>query len=73
VPRPYAGRAAILVNGSKAQKIVGPATFWQQHLGGIDHQVCGDSHLELFSDRLMDTARFVSRSLATDAKWHSNS
>jgi hypothetical protein len=63
VPRPYSGRATILVNSSKAHKIVGPSTFWQEHLAGFDHQICGDSHHELFRDKLKDTARFVSRNL----------
>ena len=73
VPRPYSGKAAILVNASKARKIIGPTTFWQNHLGGIEHQVCGSSHQELFRGKLMETARFVSRNLERDAKERSES
>lgn len=60
VPRPYSGKAAILVNSTKAQKILGNKGFWRSHLGGIEHQVCGTSHHELFRDQLVETARFVS-------------
>lgn len=60
VPRPYSGKAAILVNSTKAQKILGNKGFWRSHLGGIEHQVCGTSHHELFRDKLVETARFVS-------------
>ena len=63
VPRPYSGKAAILVNSTKAHKILGDSAFWQSHLGGIEHQVCGTSHHEVFRDQIMETARFVSRSL----------
>jgi thioesterase domain-containing protein/acyl carrier protein len=68
VPRPYPGKAAILVNSSKARKIIGPATFWRKYLGGIHHEICGSSHQELFRDKLMETARFVSRNLERDAR-----
>lgn len=73
VPRPYTGRAAILVNSSKARKIIGPETFWRKHLGGIEHQVCGSNHQELFRSKLMETARFVSRNLEPEAKERSES
>jgi hypothetical protein len=63
VPRPYSGSAAILVNSSKAHKIVGPDTFWQKHLGGIQHEICGSSHQDLFRSQLIETAHFVSRNL----------
>jgi thioesterase domain-containing protein/acyl carrier protein len=63
VPRPYSGKAAILVNSTKAHKILGDSTFWQSHLGGIEHQVSGSNHHEVFRDQIMETARFVSRSL----------
>jgi thioesterase domain-containing protein/acyl carrier protein len=63
LPRPYSGRAAILVNSTKAHKILGSSAFWQRHLGGIEYEVCGTSHHEVFRDQLLETARFVSRSL----------
>jgi thioesterase domain-containing protein/acyl carrier protein len=63
VPRPYSGTAAILVNSTKAHKLLGDAAFWQRHLGGIEHEICGNSHHEVFRDQIMETARFVSRFL----------
>lgn len=63
VPRPYSGTAAILVNSTKAHKLLGDAAFWQSHLGGIEHEICGTSHHEVFRDQIMEAARFVSRSL----------
>lgn len=63
VPRPYSGTAAILVNSTKAHKLLGDAAFWQTHLGGIEHEICGTSHHEVFRDQIMEAARFVSRSL----------
>jgi thioesterase domain-containing protein/acyl carrier protein len=63
VPRRYSGKAAILMNSTKVNKILGKSTFWQTHLGGIDHQVCGTDHHEVFRVQIMETARFVSRSL----------
>jgi acyl carrier protein len=63
VPRPYAGKAAVLVNAKKLPKVVGADTFWQSHLGGMDHEVGGVDHDELFYARLGDTARFVQKAL----------
>jgi thioesterase domain-containing protein/acyl carrier protein len=63
LPRPYPGKAAMLFNSSKANKMIGDSTFWPSHLGGIEYQVCGADHQEVFGARLMETARFVSRSL----------
>ena len=48
VPRPYAGKAAVLVNAKKLPKVVGAETFWQSHLGGMEHEVGGTDHDELF-------------------------
>ena len=63
VPRPFGGKAAILMNSTKAQKILGDSAFWRSYLGGIEHQVCGNNHHEVFRDRIMETARFVTQSL----------
>jgi thioesterase domain-containing protein len=63
VPRPYSGKAAILLNSTKVNKVLGESTFWQTHVGGIDHQVCGTDHHEVFRVKMIETARFVSRSL----------
>jgi thioesterase domain-containing protein/acyl carrier protein len=63
VPRHYSGKAAILVNSTKAHKILDRAGFWRSHLGAIEQYVCGADHHEVFRGRLMETARFVTRSL----------
>lgn len=63
VPRPFAGKADVLVNAKKLPKVVGAGTFWQSHLGGMDHEVGGVDHDEMFYARLGDTARFVQKAL----------
>jgi acyl carrier protein len=63
VPRPYAGKAAVLVNARKFPKVVGADTFWQNHLGGMDYEVGGAEHEELFYAKLGDTALFVQKAL----------
>ena len=63
VPRPFSGSAAILVNSTKANKILDRTSFWRSHLGTIEHYVCGADHHDVFRKRLMETARFVSGSL----------
>ena len=63
VPRRYPGKAAMLVSAMKASKMVGDSAFWPNHLGALDYQICDSEHQELFRTQLMETARFVSRSL----------
>jgi hypothetical protein len=63
VPRPYPGKAAMLVSAMKASKMVGDSAFWPNNLGALDYQICDSDHKELFRTQLMETARFVSRSL----------
>jgi acyl carrier protein/surfactin synthase thioesterase subunit len=63
VPRPYAGKAAVLVNAKKVHKIVGDSAFWQNHLGGMDYQVFDANHEELFHAKLTETARFLRNAL----------
>jgi acyl carrier protein len=62
-PRPFAGKASVLVNAKKLPKVVGADSFWQSHLGGMDHEVGGVDHDELFYAKLADTARFVQKAL----------
>jgi hypothetical protein len=66
VPRPFSGKAAILINSTKAHKILDRASFWRSHLGSMEHYVCGTDHHDVFRNRLMETARFVSGSLEPD-------
>jgi thioesterase domain-containing protein/acyl carrier protein len=63
LPKPYAGRAAVLVNAKKLPKVIGAKTFWQSHLGGMDHEAGGADHEELFYARLANTAHFVQKAL----------
>jgi hypothetical protein len=65
VPQPFAGKASVLVNAKKLPKVVGADTFWQSHLGGMDYEVGGLDHDELFYAKLADTARFVQKALDT--------
>jgi thioesterase domain-containing protein len=66
VPRPFSGSAAILVNSTKANKILDRTSFWRSHLGAIEHCVCGADHHDVFRKRLMEAARFISGSLDPD-------
>ena len=63
-PRPYPGKAAMLVSSVKVKKMFGRSAFWPTHLGGLEHQVCEGDHQGLFRKHLTETARFVSRSLS---------
>ena len=63
-PRPYSGKAAILVSSVKVKKMFGRSAFWPNHVGGVEHQVCEGDHQGLFRKHLTETARFVSRSLS---------
>jgi thioesterase domain-containing protein len=63
VPKPYAGKASVLVNVKKLPKVVGANSFWQSHLGGMDHELGGADHDELFNAKLTNTAHFVQKVL----------
>ncbi len=63
VPRPYSGKAAMLVNANKMQKTLGDASFWRTHLGGIDFQVMDSTHREIFDTHIVEMTRFVKNAL----------
>ena len=63
VPRPYSGKATVLITSKRVHGIIGELAFWRNHLGSLEHQVCGSKHNDLFGARLAETARFVRRSL----------
>ena len=65
VPRPYSGKAAVLVNSKKMHKIVGKSAFWPSHLGDMEYHVGGANHEEVFHTNLAETARFVRDALAS--------
>jgi hypothetical protein len=60
VPRPYAGKAAVLVRINRPlTEIVGKRAFWRDHLSDIDCRHSNASHHDLFDTHIVDTARFV--------------
>jgi thioesterase domain-containing protein len=64
VPRRYAGKAAILAQGKRANEIVGPASFWRDYLNEIEFQSIDTTrHHELFNRRIGETAAFVRKAL----------
>jgi thioesterase domain-containing protein/acyl carrier protein len=63
VPRPYSGKAIMLINNNKERKSVGEGSFWRTHLGGIDYQVCDAKHKDIFGAQILETARFVRNAL----------
>jgi thioesterase domain-containing protein len=63
VPRPYAGKAAILVRSGRGPDLVRDGSFWRHHLGGIDWSAGASTHGDLFDAQIVETARFVRRVL----------
>ena len=59
IPRPYAGKAAILACSDRATDIVRDGSFWRDHVGGIDWRVGASTHKDLFGAQIVETARFV--------------
>jgi thioesterase domain-containing protein/acyl carrier protein len=59
VPRPYAGKAVMLVRSSHAPDVVGERSFWRDHLDSMECREERASHKELFAVRIGETARFV--------------
>jgi thioesterase domain-containing protein len=65
VPRPYAGRAVLLLGKRQAREISsGKASFWKEHVADISYEVIPDvRHTELFSSHINKTASFVRKVL----------
>jgi thioesterase domain-containing protein/acyl carrier protein len=65
VPRPYAGRALLLLGKRRAREISsGKASFWEEHVADISYEVIPDiRHTELFSSHIKETASFVRKAL----------
>jgi thioesterase domain-containing protein/acyl carrier protein len=63
VPRPYSGAATMLVTSDSREKMVGDGSFWRNHLGGIDYQVCESAHRDIFGANIVETAQFVRSAL----------
>jgi hypothetical protein len=68
VPRPYAGHAALLLSRKQARQLgAGKTSFWRDYLADFDCYALEDAHhLELFDQRLGDTASFVRTALESD-------
>jgi thioesterase domain-containing protein/acyl carrier protein len=63
IPRPFPGKAAMLVSSTRAPEIVGERSFWRDHLGGLDYRVCDSDHYDVFGAHIRQTARFVRSAL----------
>ena len=64
VPRPYAGKAAVLVKINRPlTEIIGRRAFWRDHLSEIDCRHANASHHDLFDTHIVDTASFVKYAL----------
>jgi thioesterase domain-containing protein/acyl carrier protein len=60
VPRPYAGKAAVLVRTNRSlREIIGKRTFWRDHLSEIDCHHSDASHHDMFNTHIIETACFV--------------
>jgi thioesterase domain-containing protein/acyl carrier protein len=62
-PRPYPGKAIVLVSSARAQEVLAENAFWPNHLGSMQHKVLGKTHSEVFDEKLAETARFVKEAL----------
>ena len=56
--RPYPGKALLLMCSSRAQEGA-DSGFWPSHLGSMEQVVLGETHSDVFSKNLAETARFV--------------
>jgi hypothetical protein len=63
VPRPYLGKAIVLVSAARAEEVLAENAFWPNHLGSMQHKVLGKTHSEVFDENLAETARFVQNAL----------
>ena len=59
VPRPYPGKAIMLVTETRRKETLAATAFWPTHLGSMQVSVLGNKHKDLFDDKLEETARFV--------------
>jgi thioesterase domain-containing protein/acyl carrier protein len=59
VPRPYPGKAILLVSSIRAQETLSDAAFWPNHLGSMEYEVLGADHSDVFNENLEETASFV--------------
>ncbi len=63
MPRPYPGKAVLLVSALRAKETLAEGGFWTNNLGGLEYQVLGKKHKDLFEDKLAETAAFVRNAL----------
>lgn len=59
MPRPYPGKAILLVSALRAKDTLAEEGFWTNNLGSFEYQVLGKKHKDLFQDKLAETATFV--------------
>lgn len=58
-PRPYPGKAVLLVCSSRVQGGVTEGGFWPTQLGSMQYKVLGAKHRDVFGKHLAETAWFV--------------
>jgi thioesterase domain-containing protein/acyl carrier protein len=63
IPRPFAGKAVLLVSSQRVRDTVGGASFWRNSLGSLEYRVCHGHHNDIFGAHLLETARFVRSAL----------
>jgi thioesterase domain-containing protein/acyl carrier protein len=66
VPRHYAGKATLLLSSKRGRRLVDSnASFWKDHLGGLDYEVNNCGHAAIFGAEIGKTAQLVRRVLDT--------
>jgi thioesterase domain-containing protein len=64
VPRPYPGKAVLLVSGERANNTLAETGFWPNNLGSMQCEVLGNKHKDLFEEKLAETGEFVKNALS---------
>jgi thioesterase domain-containing protein/acyl carrier protein len=59
VPRPFNGKAFLLVSSQRAQSVISEGSFWRHHLAELEHRICDGHHRDIFGCNIMQTAHLV--------------
>ena len=63
VPRPYSGKAVMVVSAARVNTTFAEKAFWPNHLGSMQYEVVAETHKDIFEKNLRETARFVKDAL----------
>jgi thioesterase domain-containing protein/acyl carrier protein len=63
IPRPFPGKAAMLLSSKRAPQIICAPSFWRDYLVDLDYRVCDGEHHDIFGAHIVETARFVKSAL----------